>query len=338
MAIALIATAVFGVSAAQAQTAAGRVDLAESIREVATTLAPVNGPERPTIARATLRAQESATPMEFAVALRMRNFAELQARIGHGERVGPAEMAEKFLPLATDYDAAAAWLEGQGLTVTRRDSSRLAVFVRGTVEQVRRTFQVTFARVRFRGEEHTSALTAPSVPAEIAPAILGINGLQPHLHPQAHTRRLQPNPNSTTGNVAPFLPSQIAKAYNALPSNLGFDGTGQTIGVVIDTFPLDSDLTAFWALCGVPQSLNNIQKIAVVSGVTQTANAEASLDVEWSSSIAPGAKVRIYGTSNLSFANLDQAYAQIYNDVVSGVAPTLHQLSLSYGLGEIYST
>ena len=54
--------------------------------------------------------------------------------------------------------------------------------------------------------------------------------------------------------------------------------------------------------------------------------------------VAPGAKVRVYGTNDLSFTNLDQAYAQIYSEVSTGAVPSLHQVSLSYGLGETYAT
>jgi kumamolisin len=52
--------------------------------------------------------------------------------------------------------------------------------------------------------------------------------------------------------------------------------------------------------------------------------------------MAPGAKVRVYTTTDLGFAHLDQAYQTIINDLPS--QPTLHQVSLSYGLGELYET
>ena len=52
--------------------------------------------------------------------------------------------------------------------------------------------------------------------------------------------------------------------------------------------------------------------------------------------MAPGAKVRVYATTDLAFIHLDQAYAQVYADLPS--QPTLHQMSLSFGLGEIYAS
>jgi len=93
---------------------------------------------------------------------------------------------------------------------------------------------------------------------------------------------------------------------------------GQEIGIVIDTFPANSDLTTFWANNGVAQTLGNIEEIQVVGGILPTRSGEETLDTEWSSSLAPGAKVRIYATTDLSFVHLDQAYQFILNDLLPG--------------------
>jgi len=45
-------------------------------------------------------------------------------------------------------------------------------------------------------------------------------------------------------------------------------------------------------------------------------------------------KVRIYATIDLSFVHLDEAYGAIINDLPSH--PSLRQISMSYGLGELY--
>ena len=46
--------------------------------------------------------------------------------------------------------------------------------------------------------------------------------------------------------------------------------------------------------------------------------------------------MRVYATTNLNFPSLDQAYQTILNDLPS--QPALHQVSLSYGLGETYES
>src|SRR5262249_44643975 len=168
---------------------------------------------------------------------------------------------------------------------------------------------------------------------EIGASVLGINGLQPHLHPRHHfmvSPSLQPQ--KLINNTPPYTVPEIAKAYsaNALPTN----GSGQKIGIVIDTFPTDSDLITFWANNGVAQTLGNIEKVQVVGGALPGPSGEETLDTEWSSSLASGAKVRIYATTDLSFVHLDQAYQFILDDLPS--QPALRQVSMSFELGELY--
>jgi kumamolisin len=126
--------------------------------------------------------------------------------------------------------------------------------------------------------------------------------------------------------------SQIEGAYDASVGN----GAGQTIGIVIDTFPNNSDLVQFWAANGVPQSLNNIQKVQVLPGALPAPSGEETLDVSWSSGMASGATIRVYAIAdaNLPTNKLDAAYQFILNELPSH--PGLHQISMSYGLGELF--
>ncbi|MBV8414389.1 MAG: IPTL-CTERM sorting domain-containing protein [Verrucomicrobia bacterium] len=311
------------------------VVLSDSIKpvEVAPQAGPVN-PHRPYISRSTLTDSESAASMDFEVALKMHNFSELQTRLDRGERISPQEMAARYEPLTADYEAVAAWVRNQGLTITREDGNHLAIFARGNISQIAQALRVTFSRVTFEGKEYTSAIDAPSVPATLSPILLGINGLQPHIRPHS---RLIVKPSSLTGTNPPYLPSQIAQADNATSlysSNI--TGEGESIAIVIATFPYTSDLVSFWTTYGVNQTINNIQFIQVVSGTLPAPSGEETLDTEWSSSIAPGARVRIYATNELLPTYLDEAYQQVYNDAINHPEYGLHQMSMSYGLGETY--
>ena len=311
-----------GLSAADAT----RILLPGSLHEAG--VAATAGQRRPqsVIARRELLPEEAAAEMEFGVALSMRNFDELQARLAAGEILAPEEMAAKYWPLPEDEAQVAGWLQGEGFTLVRRDENRLVVFASGPVSRVAATFQTTFARITWNGADYTSAITVPSIPSEVGRAVLGINGLQPQIR-RRHHGRIRPAAN---GNTPPFLPAQIAKAYHA--NGLAWNGSGQIIGIVIDTPPRTTDLTAFWKAAGVAQSLNNIQTVQVVSGTLPKQDGEESLDVEWSSAMAPAAKVRVYATRDLSDPNLDRAYQQVYQDAKTMTG--LRQVSLSYGIGE----
>ena len=294
---------------------------------------------RPRISRKVLQPAESASAMDFEVVLKMRDFTALQRRVGRGERIARGEMSNKHYPLDGDYQRVVQWLKREGFQIRRTDSSRLAVFARGSVQLIQQALQVDFARVTMDGVEYTSAVTAPKLHAALAPVIVGVLGLQPHLHAHKHVVPRPLGKQSLTDTNPPYMPSQIAKAYNAQGLyDAGVKGAGQTIAIVIDTPPLQSDLTTFWQTYNVNQSLSNIQFIQVVPGTPPAPSGEESLDVEWSSSIAPDAKVRVYTTTDLFTNHLDEAYAQIFDDVTAHPELGIHQVSLSFGLGEQYSS
>jgi len=285
-----------------------------------------------TIVRSELTQAEFLETLDFSVALKMRNFAELRERIAQGELISLDEMAAKYYPTAADYKTVVDWLTAQGFAVKPANKYNLGVFASGSVAQIERAFATKFARVKFAGVEYSSALAAPSLPAAVAVPVLGINGLQPHLHPRRHLNIASGGPQKLINNQPPYTVSEVANAYNA--GGLSVNGSGQTIGIVIDTFPAASDLTAFWEGNGIAQSLNNIEEVQVVSGSLPSPSGEETLDVEWSSGMASGAKVRVYATTDLAFVHLDEGYQAIINDLPS--QPALHQVSLSYGLGETY--
>jgi kumamolisin len=159
----------------------GFVSLPDSIRPVTASSSGTVSPDQPFISRHTLTPAETDAPLGFQVALKMRNFVELQARMAKGESISTAEMAEKYEPSAADYETVSDWLTSAGLLVTHRDSHHTTFFVRGKIEAIAKAFHVRFARVTFDGSAYTAAITAPSAPANIAPLLTGINGLQPYM-------------------------------------------------------------------------------------------------------------------------------------------------------------
>jgi kumamolisin len=80
--------------------------------------------------------------------------------------------------------------------------------------------------------------------------------------------------------------------------------------------------------------LTQIKKIKVGSRLLPQASGEETLDVSWSSGVAPGAKIKIFATGSLEFVALDQALDRIIQDAAAD--PTFRQLSVSLGLGEMY--
>ena len=288
-----------------------------SVREVATVQPQSASVAAATLVRSNLAATEAQARLDFSVTLKMHNFAELQERTGKGQIISLDEMAPKYYPTANDYRKVLGWLTAQGFAVKPPDKYNLSVFASGTVAQIEKAFGTKFGRVNFKGIEYTSALKAPNLPGAVAAPVLGINGLQPHLRPSSHFIKVTPSQGmqKLINNQPPYAVAEINKAYGA--TGLGVNGAGQKIGIVIDTFPANSDLTLFWNANAIPQSLSNIEKVQVVSGTLPSPSGEETLDVAWSSGTAPGAKVRVYATTALSFVYLDQAYHRIINDLPS---------------------
>ena len=315
-----------------ATVAPDRTAFPDSIRTVPA--APTGARPTAAVSRVVLSAAEHAATMPFEVALRMRNFDEMQSRIARGERMSDSEKAVRYFPLSADHERLVQWLQAQGLEITRTDDNHLAVFGRGPVDAVARAFGVTFARVAVEGDgEYTSAVTAPSLPSDISPVVLGIHGLQPHIkrHALIAPRALRANLKQLTT----YSPAQILSAYNA--TNLGVTGAGQTIAIYALAFPQQSDITQFWTAAGITsQSAANIVQVPVAGGPASSPDQnlvdEVALDVEWASALAPGAKIRIYGANANDPAENDEILQQVYADLQT--QPSLHVLNICIGGNE----
>jgi kumamolisin len=313
------------------------VALTNSVRPVNET-AVTDAPSRPYISRHDLTSAETSAPMTFEVSLKMRNLAELESRINQGEQIPSEEMAAKYEPQAADYEAVVNWLQGEGFTIVHQDPRHILILVRGKVSHVASALKVTFARVKSNGKEYTSAISAPSVPTDISPLLIGINGLQPHLRAHKHILKAAAQTNASAGGAS-YLPSQIATAYGLTGLyNKNITGSGQTIAIVIDLVPSTTDLLLFWKNCSVNQSISNVQFVQPVIGSLSPASigdGEETLDTEWSSAMAPGAHVRVYAATDLGSADLDTTYQQIITDATNHPEYGIHQMSMSFGIGEV---
>ena len=274
------------------------------------------------IVRLGLTDREAQAVIPLGLELTLQNADQLQARIDRGDILTRDEI-DAYLPSPAAYGAVRDWLVRQGFAITLESNFRNAIFVRGTVQLCATAFQTTFARVATGDGEFTSAIVEPTLPAAIAPSVRIIRGLQTHLlrHPTG-----RPRPNAVP---AMYLgPTTLGKFYN---SPAGFTGAGQSIAIVGDCIPLASDLTHFWTICGVPQSISNFTVVPVDGGpgTVMTDQGEISLDVDWAGGIAPGAAIRLYATPYpLGGATEDAAYVQILNDLASN--PGLHVTSESF--------
>jgi kumamolisin len=280
--------------------------------------------------------------VHFSLSIATDVQSQLEEKVARGQAVPIEELDKLYTAKPADTEALVSWLKSNGYEITH--TSRDGIYARAKASQIAKSLEVNMVPVTKNGVTYTSAQNAPSLPVEVANAVRSINGLQPYRQANKHLLKFLPEGGNRTApaaaggvapniaNAPPYLVSEILHAYNA--ANLGVTGKGQTIAILIDTFPADTDLTAFWTKNGVPVTFAQIQKINVAGGALPAPGGEETLDASWTSGIAPGANIRIYATGGLTFVALDLALDRIIADLPT--QPGMRQLSISLGLGETF--
>jgi kumamolisin len=315
---------------------------------------PGPGPRGVMVAAAEPETANEEMNVLFSLEIPAAKTADLEERVARGEVVSPDELQQNYAPNAADRDKLVKWLKTQGFDVTGMSHDGSSVYARASVAQIEKSLAVDMVRVTKDGVTYTAAKNAPSLPSNVANGVHAIIGLQPFRQARKQSRMCMPHngnrtslngkssrsrgrgpataaaPATAIDNAPPYIVPEILKAYGA--DGLNVTGKGQTIAILIDTFPADSDLKKFWANNNVPASSTRVEKINVQGGPLPPPSGEETLDVEWSSGIAPGAKVRVYASGTLQFVDLDRALDRIIADLPS--QPGMRQLSMSLGLGE----
>jgi len=144
------------------------------------------------------------------------------------------------------------------------------------------------------------------------------------------------NLQSLTSAGCGYTPPEIQTAYNlnGLYTE-GYDGTGQTIGIIdwCGSSTIQDDANAFSAYFGLPALTSSnfaITYLPTPSLCVSADQVEINIDVEWAHAIAPGANINLIVPPSASFQDIDQAW---YTAVDNGLA---NVLSGSYGAEEYY--
>lgn len=281
--------------------------------------------------------------MELLFSLEMPDKDDLEKRVAEGQVLSTEQLDQRYSAKKADVDALKSWLNEQGFDVIGESPDGTGIYAKATVGQIEQSLDVKMVKVTKKGITYTAAQSAPSLPMSVGAPVHAIIGLQPFRHAQKHLahkithnnratldRHGLPSPN--VANSPPYLVSEILRAYGA--DALGVSGAGQTIAILIDTFPNDHDIIEFWKANEIAVELTRIGKVKVGAGHLPAPEGEETLDVSWTSGIARGAKIKIYATGSLQFVALDKALDRIIADASSD--PSMRQLSISLGLGETF--
>jgi hypothetical protein len=249
----------------------------------------------------------------------------------------PDQFAARFGMSDSDRDKVQSWLQQQGFVIESVARSKNAIRFSGTVQQVEAAFSTQMHNYRINGVQHFAASTELSVPAAIAPTILGIRNLD-DFRPKSHAvvnKSTRPRPaftSSESGNVY-FAPGDIATVYNIKPVySSGNNGNGQSIAVVGQSAVSLSDIESFQNAAGLTMKDPTVVLMPGTGSSTVYSGdeGESDLDLEWSSAIAPGADIYfVYVGSNTNYG----AFDALQYAIDQKIAPII---STSYGECEAF--
>src|ERR1017187_5985427 len=250
----------------------------------------------------------------------------------------PDQFAARFGMSDSDLDKMENWLQQQGFVIDSVARSKNAIRFSGKVRQVEAAFSTEMHNYKINGVQHFAASTELSVPAAIAPTILGIRNLD-DFRPKSHAvmnKNARPRPaftSSESGNVY-FAPGDIATVYNIKPVySSGNNGNGQSIAVVGQSAVALSDIENFQNAAGLSVKDPTLVLMPGTGSSTVYAGGdegESDLDLEWSGAIAPGADIYfVYVGSDINYSEADALQYAIDQKI----APII---STSYGECEAY--
>ena len=226
----------------------------------------------------------------------------------------PEEFGERFGASANDLAQVTAWLKSQGLTIEDTARGRNWIIFSGTASQVEQAFHTELHRYEVEGERHFAIASDPSVPAALAPLVLGFRGLD-DFRPKAGHPNPKFNPPTDPSNHV-LVPGDIATIYDLGPLYAqGIDGSGQTVAVVGASEVYGGDLSLFRSSTNLPA----VQIQSVFYGAKPGINGaqgEADIDLEWVGAVAPNAAI-IFVQAQDPFVAAQYAIDQNYAPVLS---------------------
>jgi subtilase family serine protease len=247
----------------------------------------------------------------------------------------PAQFAAQFGLSSADLGKVKDWLSSQGFIITAVANGGQFIRFTGTAGQAETAFGTSIHTVSYNGETHYANVTNASIPTAIAAVVSGVAGLHNfRMKPHVRANAVRPAFTSSVSGNHYIAPGDAYTIYgmNGLLGS-GMNGAGVTIAVTgqVDINP--TDITAFRTAAGLstanaPTTVHeNSDPGAARSCSSSTSNncpspnqddlAEATIDVEWSSAMAPGATLLFVNGPDIMLDAMTQAVDQNVAPIVT---------------------
>lgn len=267
----------------------------------------ITGSERQPLEGATrLGPADPSEQIEVTLLLRPKQKLEAGARLSQEE----LEAAHGADP--QDIARVQAFAQEHNLAVGEIDPGRRTVELSGTVAAFSQAFAVQLDRYQHRSGQYRGRTGPVSIPADLAPIVQGVFGLddrpqlQPHFRGRAGTTRNAATPS--------YTPPQVAALYD-FPK--GLDGSGQHIGILeFGGGFRPKDIKTYFSFLGI-----TAPKVVAVSidgahnrpSTPNGADMEVMLDIEVVGAVAPGAGQAVYFAPNTDRGFIDAVTKSIHD-------------------------
>jgi kumamolisin len=284
---------------------------------------------------------KAAADRQIRVSVILNRKTALDIASLKGRQLSRDEYAKSYGASQKDFDAVRAFAASNGLAVDAAKSSlvRRRVELRGSVSAFNHAFGVELNDYQPSGTTRDDArfhgiVGSITVPEELVGSVEAVLGLdnRPIATPKFRRRKVpaaaQPALASQSGT---FTPPQVAQVYNFPIAASGTTaGAGQTIGIIeLGGGYKPADLTNYFQSIGItPPTVTDVILDGGSNDPTNanSADAEVLLDIEVAGSVAPGAAIAVYFTTNT-----DQGFQDAISTAIHDTTHNPSVISISWG-------
>jgi kumamolisin len=281
---------------------------------------------------------KAASNREIRVSVILNRQKKLDVPSLKGRQLSRNEYAASYGASQKDFDAVRAFAESHGLTVDATKSSlvRRRVELRGPVSAFNQAFGVELNDYEPRAKTQKGArfhaiVGSVTVPEELVGSVEAVLGLdnRPIATPKFRRRKVSP---AATPEAGTFIPPQVAQVYNFPTASGGAAaGAGQTIGIIeLGGGYNPADITNYFSQT-IGISAPSVTDVILDGGSNDptnanSADAEVLLDIEVAGSVAPGAAIVVYFTTNT-----DQGFQDAISTAIHDTTNNPSVISISWG-------
>lgn len=248
----------------------------------------------------------------------------------YGAFLTPDQFAADFAPSGNTYSTVEYVVLGGGMTIVQAYTNRKVIDVVATVAQADAFFGTLINQYNYHGVTYYANAVQAKIPSALRGLIMAVSGFNNFARHVAQPPAVT-NPLSTPSG---FGPLDLQTAYNEPEHvNKSLGGGGVTVAIETVYDYLDNDLQGYWSTYGVRRT-GYVARRFVDDPVDQGLPApgqsdETTLDVEQSTSNAPGANVLVYEGVD----PLNSTFDDIYE--MTAIDPRVDVVTTSWGSCEV---